>query len=64
MLRAPQGWADNRLMFTGLMTMIGIDCEWRMTWHKQSDDAFGFVNEERGPDGTWSYIDEWRFIRK
>jgi len=63
-LRGPEGWAGGRLVFTGLMTMIGIECEWRMTWHKQSEDAFGFVNEERGPDGAWSYIDEWRFTRK
>ena len=63
-LRSAQGWAKSRIAFTGLMTMIGIDCDWRMTWHKQSEDAFGFVNEERGPDGFWSHIDEWRFTRK
>jgi len=47
-----------------LMTMIGINCEWRMSWTKASDDEFAFVNEERGADGSWAYIDEWRMTRK
>ena len=46
------------------MTMIGINCDWRMAWTKKSNDEFGFVNEERKSDGSWSYIDEWRFKRK
>jgi hypothetical protein len=62
-LRSP-GWKGNRMVFTGLMTMIGIDCEWRMTWTRQSENAFGFVNEEQAADGSWSYIDEWRYLRK
>ncbi|PWT96859.1 MAG: hypothetical protein C5B51_32535 [Terriglobia bacterium] len=64
MLRSPQGWANDRIVFAGLMTMLGIDCQWRMTWTRQSGDAFAFVNEELGPDGSWSYIDEWQFTRK
>jgi hypothetical protein len=70
MLRSKEGWMGNRISFVGAMTMIGIDCEWRMTWIKSSDDEFKFVNEERLPgsnveieDGSWSYIDEWRFRR-
>jgi hypothetical protein len=63
-LRSPEGWVRDRIAFTGAMTMIGIDCEWRMTWTKKSNDAFGFVNEERGVDGSWEYIDEWHFTRK
>lgn len=63
-LRSPQGWVGNRIVFSGLMTMIGIDCEWRMTWTKESDDAFGFVNEELLSDASWAYIDEWHFTRK
>jgi len=27
-------------------------------------DAFGFVNEEQLADGSWSDIDEWRYLRK
>jgi hypothetical protein len=42
------------------MTMIGINCEWRMTWTKQGVDQFAFVHEERDDDGSWAHIDEWR----
>jgi hypothetical protein len=63
-LRSPQGWTGNQIVFTGPMTMIGIDCEWRMTLAKTGDDQFGFVNEERNADGSWAYIDQWRFKRK
>src|SRR5579871_2648111 len=63
MLRSREGWSGNAISFSGLMTMIGMECDWRMTWTKTGDDRFGFVNEERAPDGTWSYIDEWRFTR-
>ena len=63
-LRSREGWISDRIVFTGAMTMIGIDCEWRMTWTKKGGDAFGFVNEERGADGSWEYIDEWCFTRK
>ena len=63
-LRSPMGWADDQIVFSGLMTMIGLNCEWRMTWTKKGNDEFGFVNEERNEDGSWAYIDEWRFQRK
>jgi hypothetical protein len=63
-LRSQEGWVDEHLVFTGLMTMIGINCEWRMTWTRESGDRFHFVNEERNDDGSWDYIDEWRFLRK
>ena len=64
MLRSGQGWAEDQIVFEGAMTMIGIDCEWRMTWKKETEDAFGFINERRGTDGLWEYIDEWQFVRK
>jgi hypothetical protein len=64
MLRSSQGWVDEKIVFSGLMTMIGIDCEWRMTWTKEGVNRFAFINEERGDDGSWAYIDEWRFSRK
>jgi len=63
LLRSP-GWNRNELVFTGLMTMIGIECEWRMRWTKISHDEFGFVNEERLADGSWAYIDEWHYRRR
>jgi hypothetical protein len=58
------GWQDTSLIFTGHMTMIGVDCEWRLTLTKRSVDEFHFLNEEQLPDGEWSLIDEWRFKRK
>ncbi len=63
-LRSPDGWVNDRIAFSGRMTMIGIDCEWRMTWTKISDRAFGFVNEQFTTEGTWEYIDEWHFVRR
>jgi len=63
-LRSREGWVGDRIVFSGLMTMIGINCEWRMTWDKESEDEFRFVNEEQAADGSWVYIDEWRFRRK
>src|SRR2546423_9211037 len=34
-LRSP-GWEENRLIFAGHMSMIGVDCEWRLTLTKLS----------------------------
>lgn len=62
-LRSP-GWEGDEITFTGQMTMIGVHCELRQKWTKQSGDAFFFVNEERLPDGTWGHVDEWRFRRR
>ena len=46
------------------MTMLGINCDWRMTWTRHANDAFSFVNEERGASGDWEYIDRWRITRR
>ena len=59
-----QGWTGDQIVFSGLMTMIGLNREWCMTWTKASADRFSFINEEQNADGSWSYIDEWRFNRK
>lgn len=64
MLRSAEGWKGESIAFTGLMTMIGINTEWRMTWTRLGADRFEFVNEEYAPDGSWTYIDEWRFQRQ
>ena len=64
LLRSPEGWRDGQIAFTGLMTMLGINCEWRITWSREGADRFSFVNEERTEDGTWAFIDEWKFVRK
>jgi hypothetical protein len=57
------GWMGKQIVFTGHMTMLGVECEWRMTWTRTGLDEFGFVNEEQRGDGTWAYIDEWRYRR-
>jgi len=61
-LRSP-GWDGNRLVWTGEMTMIGVNCVLRQSWEKKSDDQFSFINEERLEDGTWGYVDEWEIRR-
>ncbi len=63
-LRSAEGWVGDRIAFTGLMTMIGINCQWRMTWIRENEDRFSFLNEELGEDGSWSFIDRWRFVRR
>ena len=63
-LRSSEGWVGDQIVFTGLMTMLGINCDWRMTWTRQGPGQFGFVNEERTENGSWACIDEWRFKRK
>ena len=63
LLRSSEGWTDAGISFSGPMTMIGLDREWRMTWTTTGRDAFKFVNEERVSSGDWVYIDEWRFSR-
>lgn len=63
-LRSAEGWVGEQIVFSGLMTMIGINCEWRMTWTREGADQFSFVNEEQKEDGSWAYIDQWRFWRK
>ena len=63
-LRSSEGWVGDHIAFSGLMTMIGINCQWRMTWTKKGTDEFGFINEEQNVDGSWAYIDQWRFRRK
>jgi hypothetical protein len=63
-LRSQDGWTNGRIAFTGPMMMLGINCDWRLTYLRDGNDRFSFVNEERKDDGSWEYIDEWRFLRK
>jgi hypothetical protein len=63
-LRSTGGWCGDQIIFSGSMTMVGINCEWRMRWTLESVDRFSFVNEEGNLDGSWSYVDEWRFRRE
>jgi len=63
LLRSSEGWVGNTIAFTGTMTMIGINLEWRMRWTRHNENAFSFINEEQNADGSWAYIDEWSFQR-
>jgi hypothetical protein len=62
-LRSP-GWNEDTIVFTGLMTMIGINIDWRLSLTRRSSTMFALINEERAEDGSWAYIDQWRFVRK
>ena len=42
-LRSSEGWVGDRIAFTGLMTMIGIDCEWRLTLSRRGSDEFDLM---------------------
>lgn len=64
MLRSADGWREDQIVFTGLMTMIGVNLDWRMIWRRENDNRFFFTNEEKAEDGSWVYIDEWRFRRR
>ena len=63
LLRSPGGWQRDSIAFSGLMTMLGIELEWKMTWIKESRDRFRFINEEREGNEGWKFIDEWRYRR-
>lgn len=62
-LRSREGWRGEKIVFSGLMTMIGIDTHWRMTWTKTGNHRFMFTNEEHLENGSWAFIDDWRFRR-
>jgi hypothetical protein len=34
-----------------------------MAWTKKTNDDFTFINQEKNEDGSYTYIDEWRFTR-
>jgi hypothetical protein len=59
-----EGWTGDHIVFSGLMMMIGVKRQWRMTWIRTRDDRFRFVNEERNQDGSWAYRDQWRRVRQ
>ena len=57
-----KGWEGDRISFTGLMTMLGVERELRNTITRVSDDEYHALNEERHGD-DWIYVDQWRFRR-
>jgi hypothetical protein len=58
------GWHGETIVFTGPLTMLGVDCELRQTITKKNPDEFHILNEEKLPDGTWQETDEFFCRRK
>jgi hypothetical protein len=59
-----KGWQRDSIVFTGCLTMLGVDCEIRQTISKRSADEFYTLNEEKIKEGPWVVTDEFQFRRK
>ena len=58
------GWQGDTIVFTGPLTMLGVDCELRQTITRKGPDEFHILNEEKLPDGTWRDADDFFCRRK
>ena len=45
------GWRRASIVFDRHMTMLDVTCESRMTWTKDGQEKFAFINEEQGAKG-------------
>ena len=59
-----EGWAGETIMFTGRVTMLGIDCELRQTIERRTLDEFYVRNDEHLSDGNWNIVDDFDFHRR
>jgi len=59
-----EGWSEETLVFTGHVTMLGVDCELRQTIQRRTADAFYVRNDERLSDGQWNTVDDFDFHRR
>jgi len=59
-----KGWQRDSIVFTGCLTMLGVDCRIRQTISKRSADEFYTLNEEKTKQSTWVVTDEFEFRRK
>jgi hypothetical protein len=59
-----KGWRRDSIVFTGCLTMLGVDCEIRQTISKRSADEFYTLNEEKIEEGARVVTDEFEFRRK
>ena len=57
-------WQRDSIVFTGCLTMLGVDCEIRQTISKRSADEFYALHEEKIKEGTGVVTDEFRFHGK
>ena len=58
------GWQGDTMVFTGPLTMLGVDWELRQAISKRGPDEFHIRNEEKLADGTWRETDEFFCRRK
>jgi hypothetical protein len=59
-----KGWRRDSIVFTGCLTMLGVDCEIRQTISKRSVQEFCTLNEGKIKEGAWVVTDESEFRRK
>jgi len=55
---------DGGLVFEGDVAILGVPTHLRQTLHRESEDAYLLINEERGADGRWILLDTYRYTRK
>lgn len=54
-----EGWQSDSIVFSGHLTILGVDCEIRQTVTRRSDSQCHVLNEEKLPDGAWLVTDEY-----
>ena len=59
-----EGWAGGTIVFTGRVTMLGVDCELRQTIERRTLDEFYVRNDEHLSDGNWNIVDDFDFHRR
>lgn len=57
-------WAENRLVLTGSVTIVGEHADLRQTLTKASDNEYSVLNEEQLPDGSWRALDSYHYRRR
>jgi len=58
-----EGWSGQTIVFSGRVTMLGVDCELRQLIERRGPDEFYVRNDERLSDGQWSVVDDFEFRR-
>jgi hypothetical protein len=58
------GWAGNRLVFTGDVTIVGEQVTLRQTVEKVSDTAYNVINEQKMADGSWLVLDRYEYRKR
>lgn len=56
------GWKNERAVFVGEMTFMGVPMKLRQTWTREGTDTVRLHNEEM-IDGEWTAVDEGSYHR-